>query len=65
MPSTPPMGGAHQFHTANSQVEGVQTDAIVFIAERMAGIEWLLSEINEKMFKMQTDLTQINYKTKP
>jgi hypothetical protein len=66
MPSTPPITGPHQFAASSSQsAEAIAASALAFIAQRMAGIEWLLTELNDKMFKVQTDLSQINHKTRP
>jgi len=56
MPNTTPVSGPHQFRASSGNAEAIQADAIVFIAERMAGIEWLRSELNNKMFKIQNDL---------
>jgi len=53
------MSGPHKFNNANTNADMRASNALEFIAERMAGIEWLLSELNDKAFKIQTSLTSI------
>jgi hypothetical protein len=64
MPSTLPISGPHQFSASSSDPEAIKANTLVFIAERMAGIEWFLGEINDKMFKNQATLTAIAQKMK-
>jgi hypothetical protein len=64
MPTTPPITGPHTFSAVGTP-EQIQQNALVFMAERLASIEWLMFEMNNKMFKVQTDIGQINHKTRP
>lgn len=57
--------GPHKFSQPMGGVDQVKAGALVFMAERLAGLEWVLGEINEKMLKMENHLQQINHKTKP
>jgi hypothetical protein len=59
MTDTPPISGPHKFSHSNANVDQVNSQALVFIAERLAGIEWMLSQMNDKALKVQTTLVSI------
>lgn len=68
MPATIPLTGPHALHTSGSDVAKTQAEAIVFIAERLAGIEWLLTELNRKAIKIESSMiavAQVLPKLKP
>jgi hypothetical protein len=53
MPSTPPITSAHQFSPSSSNLpDAKQATALEFIADRAAGIEWELHELNDKLFRI-------------
>lgn len=54
MPNTPPLTGQHNF-TGNAQgiaPEWVEANALSFIAERAAGIEWQLVQLNQYLHRI-------------
>ena len=58
MPSTVPVNGPHRFESKQANaVEYRSCEALEFIAERLAGIEWLLAQATQS-------LTAIAHKTK-
>jgi hypothetical protein len=61
MPSNPPINGPHQFHGRQSaNADAIQADASAFVAERLAGIEWQLVELNNNLFKILSILQRPN-----
>ena len=58
MPNTPPITGQHEFNPGNqSDADWARANALAFIAERAAGIEWQLAQLNEKLFQIQARLS--------
>jgi hypothetical protein len=62
MPTNPPIGGPHQFHSQAATADAIQANAAAFIAERVAGIEWQLVELNNNLFKILSVLQPANVK---
>lgn len=63
MPNTPPITGPHPYNPVTSAPTGTsvpsearQAAALEFLAERAAGIEWQLVELNEKLFRIVAQL---------
>ena len=52
MTSTPPLSEPHKFIPPGGTAEAIGAQALVFIAQRLAGVEWVLGEINEKLHKI-------------
>jgi hypothetical protein len=54
MPSNAPVTGPHEFRGYGHGVatEVMHANAAAFIAERVAGIEWQLVELNNNLFKI-------------
>ena len=64
MPDTPPLTGPHSFSplrnampTTQASPEDRQAVALEFLAERLAGIEWQLVELNQKLFQVVAHLS--------
>ncbi len=64
MPATPPLSGPYEFNPARSDIDGQQAEALVFIAQRLAGIEWILGELNLKATKVESSLALVAGKMK-
>jgi hypothetical protein len=56
MPNTPPITGPHELN-AQGDMNHIQSQATVFMAERVAGIEWQLAQLNEKLFQIVARLS--------
>ena len=53
MPNTPPITSQRRFYSpSGGTAEWSQAHALDFIAERAAGIEWHLAQLNDKLFKI-------------
>lgn len=60
MAQIPPVVGPINFHAVSSgPPEAHVAHAAEFIAERMAGIEWQLAQLNDKLFKIQASVLSI------
>lgn len=61
MPDSPPMPGPEMFKAADPSIkpEQVEANALAYIAQRMAGIEWELQQLNETVHKAQASLTAL------
>ena len=59
MPNSPPITGQHEFNSSSmsGSSDSAQASALAFIAERAAGIEWQLAQLNEKLFQILARLT--------
>jgi hypothetical protein len=63
MVQTRQMLGPHTFQAhAGGDPAANEVVALIFIAERMAGIEWLLAGVNEKLSGIQGSLSAIAHK---
>ena len=58
MSGTSPIAGPELFRGAGQDMtpEQIQVNALAFIAQRMAGIEWELHQLNETVLKAQSSL---------
>ena len=56
MPQTPPLSGPHQFSPSSNNIDTIAAEAAAFIAQRLAGIEWVLGELNLKALSIQSSL---------
>jgi hypothetical protein len=63
MPQNLPVTNPHTFHPSTTGAPDAHAaQALEFIAERMAGIEFILTEMNQKMFKMEAAFSLIAQK---
>jgi hypothetical protein len=63
MPTHTPINGPHEFSgRQTTDIGQIQANAAAFIAERVAGIEWQLVELNNNLFKILSVLQPPNVK---
>ena len=53
------LAAPEKFNSISTGVEQLQAEALTFIAQRLAGIEWQLSELNARVSKATTPVEAI------
>jgi hypothetical protein len=62
MPSSPPSNGPYEFRGGDApRIDQAQLNTAVFLAERLAGIEWQLVELNKNLARFCLNIQSLKY----